>query len=328
MFRRDFLKLGLGAACGLTPDILHARTNDPIFSGWVDDAKARHRWVKGQTTPYLTQQNQQIRGTGKGKTVLLWKYLEEVTQRPLLPHLQDTGDCVSHAFGLGIDILTAVQILKGRKPERWIGKTATEIIYAGSRFEAGGGVIKYRAGSTGAWAADFVSRWGVLHRRTYLGGRYDYTTYSGSVADDLGRTGVPDALEPLCKLHPVKTVSLCRSWDECRDAVANGNLVAMCSNVGFRVRGGRDRDGFLIPGRRPWYHAMLIAGIDDSYKRPGALVINSWGSHWTYGPKRHEQPDGSFWVDASVINRALRQGDSIAMSSFVGYPRMNLSYYF
>jgi len=337
MRRRDFLKHGLGSAAGLavgsglwTPPWVQARDDDsrlPLQAGWVDDEAARVSWIKAQPKPFLSQQNTDIRGSGRGKVVLLWKYFEEVTKNPLVPHLQEIGDCVSHGFGLGIDILSAVQMLMYSKPERWVAKVATEVLYAGSRVEIGGGKVR-GDGSMGTWAGEFINKWGVLHRKRYLGGKYDYTEYSGQVARTLGRQGVPDPLEPLCRLHPVKTVSICRSWSECRDAIANGHLVAMCSSVGFKTRGGRDKDGFLTPSRRPWMHCMLIAGVDDQYKRPGGLIINSWGSNWTYGPKRHGQPEGSFWADASVIDRGLRQGDSIAMSAYLGYPRFDLDYRF
>lgn len=329
MRRRDFVKWSLGAASmGLVPwEQALAAPTGAIQGGWIDDPVARQLWVKSQALPFLTQQNQAIRESGKGQIALLYKYFEEVTKSPLIPHRQTAGDCIGHGFGLGVDILSTVQMLMHGKPERWIAKAATEIIYGGSRVEVGGGRLRRGDGSLGIWAAEFVKEWGILQRKRYMGGRYDFTEYSGTKAREMGRSGVPDELEPLCKLHPVKTVSICRTWEECRDAVANGYPVAMCSNVGFRTRGGRDKDGFLSPGRRHWNHCMLIAGIDDSYRRPGGLLINSWGT-WTYGPKRHGQPEGSFWADASVINRAMRQGDSFALSGYLGYPRIDLDYRF
>lgn len=340
MDRRDALKLILGSTYGLytglglaTPDFalgaptdLHTSSERPLFAGWVDDLEARKQFVKKHRYPFLSQHNDQIKGTGKGKKVFLWKLYEQVTGGPLVPHYQTIGDCVSHAFGLGVDVLTAVRMLMFLMPERWVAKSATEIIYAGSRVEAGGGKVM-GDGSTGAWAAEFIRSWGVLLRQAYLNGEYDFTEYSGSKARELGRrgNGVPDELEPLCKLHPVKTCSIVQSWEECRDAVANGYPVAMCSNLGFNTK--RDKDGFLRRSRRPWYHAMVILGIDDEYRRPGALIQNSWGTHWVSGPTRHGQPEGSFWCDANTIDSAMRQGDSIALSGYVGYPRVDIPDY-
>jgi hypothetical protein len=48
--------------------------------------------------------------------------------------------------------------------------------------------------------------------------------------------------------------------------------------------------------------------------------MNSWGADWISGPKRHDQPDGSFWVDADVAERMLRGQDSFAVSGYEGYP--------
>jgi len=308
------------------PSDLYTRGTSPLYTGWIDDLEARKQFVKKYRYPFLSQQSDQIKGTGKGKKVLLWKLLEQVTGAPLVPHTQTIGDCVSHAYGLGVDILTAVRIIIFQMPERWLAEAATEIIYAGARVEVGGGKVG-GDGATGVWAAEFIRSWGVLLRQSYLNGAYDFTTYNGAAARELARRGhgVPDELEPFCKLHPVKTCAIVRSWEECRDAVANGYPVAMCSKLGFNTK--RDKDGFLRRSLRPWYHSMAIIGIDDEYRRPGALVQNSWGSQWVEGPTRHGQPAGSFWCDASTIDSGLRQGDSFALSGYVGYPRVDIPDY-
>jgi len=336
MNRRDALRLMAGtvSAGGLLPAFaagapldLNTATERPLYAGWINDAAARREFVKTYRYPFLSQRMEDIKGTGKGRKVLLYKLFEQVTGRPLVPHYQTVGDCIGHAYGLGVDVLTAVRILMFGKSEEWVTKSATEIIYAGSRVEIGGGVIS-GDGSIGMWAAEFIRKYGVLLRQPYLGGKFDFTNYDGSMARDLGcrGKGVPDALEPLCKLHPVKTCALVNSWEECRDAVANGYPVAMCSNIGFTTK--RDRDGFLRRSRQPWYHSMAILGIDDEYRRPGALVQNSWGGDvWVSGPKRHDQPDGSFWCDAATIDSAMKQGDSIAISGYIGYPRVDIPDY-
>lgn len=338
MYRREMLKRLLGAAgvflaggrfsnrsySNGTPVKLQTDAFQPLHCGWIDDPFAREHFIATQPKPFLSQQYDAIRNSGEDKIVLLYKFFEEITNKPLIPHYQEIGDCVAHAFGLGVDVLTAVRILMFNQPEEWLTKCATEIIYAGSRVEASSRRLR-GDGSMGVWASKFIREWGVLLRRPYLNGKYDYTDYEGSVARKLGKSGVPDDLEPLCREHPVRTCSIVRSWEECRDAVANGYPVAMCSNIGFNTR--RDKDGFLRRSRRPWYHAMVILGIDDKYKRPGGLIQNSWGKDWVSGPTRHDQPVGSFWADASTINRALKQGDSIALSGYVGYPRINVPDY-
>lgn len=335
MNRRDAIRL-IGAAAfatisGCSPVLaapekvnflneLRLNTENPIHAGWLADKNAVTRFVQQHRRPFITQLDREIRGTGQGRVVLLWKAFEEITGRPLMPHQQTIGDCVSHGYGLGVDILTCCQIALGKKYERWVAEAATEIIYAGSRQEIGNGKLR-GDGSMGVWAADWIRKYGVILRQSYLDGKFDFTTYSGKKARELGArgVGVPDALEPLAKLHPVRTTTLVTSWEECRDAVSNGYPVIMCSNLGFRTT--RDRDGFLRRSFRPWYHAMCIIGIDDESTRPGACVMNSWGEHWVSGPTRHGQPAGSFWCDASIIDAGMKQGDSVAISSYDGYPR-------
>jgi len=492
--RREFLKLTGLSAAGLSLSGLPSfgdelsfgkeayNEDKPLYCGWIDSPKSRTRFIDGGDKPFLSQMNEQIRGTGAGKTVLLWQAMEKVLGHPLVPHNQETGDCfikdtmvtmangkqksiqditvgdyvlshlgraqrvsrvikkpysgelittackgfafditstpdhkfitrdskwvsinklntelivpkysileqdiifkehgknittaikiknktklglafdiqtkiistvekstvycldvendhsfiangyavhncVSHSFGLGVDVLTCVQMLQSLVPSVWVAPAATEIIYGGARVQIAKGKY-YGEGCDGLDAAEFVKNYGILLRQAYVDGKFNYTRYSGQVANQLGRSGVPGPLLSLCRLHPVKTISLVRTWTECRDAVANGYPIALCSNVGFSLRRGRDSEGFLAPGRAPWNHSMLLAGIDDNSKRPGGLIINSWGD-WIDGPKRLEQPIGSFWADASVIDRMVKQNDSVAISSYVGYPPQSIDY--
>jgi hypothetical protein len=342
MDRRDFLKLSgsaalislvshvnLKAADLNTPQILAFReaayNGQLIQGGWLQDPQVARYFTRDRTNPYLKQVNQEIRGTGKGQIALLWPFLEQCTGGPLVPHLQEIGDCVSHGYGLGVDILTACQIIKKNSAQRWVAPAATEIIYGGGRIEVAKQLYKkewWGDGMTGTVAAEFLVRFGALLRQTYLN-KWDFTQYDGNVARTFGQKGVPDALEPLCKVHPIGSVTLATSWEEARDCIYNGYPVTLCSSQGFNTRRGRDRDGFLAPSRNPWMHCMLLAGMDDSTDRPGGLIINSWGSTWVSGPTRHNQPAGSFWADASVIDRICKQGDSIALSCYAGYPRQD-----
>lgn len=337
MDRRNFLKMSASIAAGLgigskecfakAGDVFTSAAFDerPIEAGWVKSTTSRRVFIARRSSPFLNQLDDDIRGTGKGKVALLWPFFEQMTGHPLVPHFQEIGDCISHGFGLGVDLLTAIQILMRGAAQEWRNKVATEIIYGGSRVEIGRGQydIYFRGdGSTGHLAAEFLKNYGVLLREVYPGG-YDFREYSGDLARTLGKQGVPNELEPLCKIHPVGCVSLVQSYEEYRDCIYNGFPVALCSSQGFVTRGGRDKDGFLYPSRNPWMHCMLGAGVDDQHKRPGGLIINSWGSNWISGPKRHDQPDGSFWADAAVIDRICKQGDSIALSCYAGYPRQD-----
>jgi len=262
-----------------------------------------------------------IRDSGRGRLVLLHTALETVAGS-FRVHRQTIGDCVAHGWGLAVDVLAAVEIAVHGERERWAGETATEPIYAASRVEVGGGRLS-GDGSVGAWAAQAVTEYGTLTRSRYPGG-FNLERYSGKRAREWGRrgAGLPDALEPVARLHPVRTVSLVDSYDDARDAIANGYPVPVCSAQGFRDR--RDREGFARASGH-WSHCMCFLGVDDRGKRPGLLCVNSWGPDWISGPKRHGQPDGSFWVDADVADRMLRRDpDSYSVSGFEGYPAQSV----
>lgn len=333
MDRRSFLSLSIGA--GLTtllPKVVTAapymRANNRMF-GWNERASKDtvQQFIDSHEYPYFSQQSQQITGTGEGKVAHLWRCLEKVKGSQYEPSDQQLGDCVGQGFSLGVDVLTATQIEMGGLPEQWVAQASSEIIYAGSRVE----VAKQRDwqdGSTGHWAAEFITRWGVLLRQPYPGG-HDFSVYSGKTAKNLGYYGVPDELEPLCKLHPVKTTAIVRSYEEGRDAIFNGYPVVVCSNVGFGDSSRewvRDSQGFLRRKRAPWYHCQAILAVDDTPTRPGALVFNSWGPKWITGPVR-DQPFSTYWVDADTVTAMLSQGDSFALSSYVGYPSLSVPSY-
>lgn len=285
--------------------------------GYDYDWQEVDRFVSGLRRPVFGTSAQPLRDTGKGKVALLHKAFEAVTGEPMRPHYQTIGDCVSHGWAIGVDTLAAVEIHLAGERELWKAKTVTEPIYALSRVEVGGGRLS-GDGSIGAWAARAVSEYGTLLRQRY--DRYDLRKYSGSKARTWGRRGqgLPDKLEPIAREHPVRTVSLVTSYEDARDAIANGYPVPVCSMQGFASR--RDREGFAKATGR-WAHCMCFIGADDKHKRPGLLCINSWGGDWIRGPKRHDQPDGSFWVDADDADRMLRvDPDSYSMSGFEGYP--------
>lgn len=231
-------------------------------------------------------------------------------------------NCVAHGAAYAVDAVKAVDIYLKKDFETWVAQTATEDIYAGSRVQIGGGRLGNGDGSIGAWAARYVNEYGALARQKY--GSVDLSKYSGSRARSWGRAnaGVPAALIPYAKKHPILTVSQVTNYEQCRDLIANGYAITIASNQGFSS--ARDSEGFARP-QGSWAHQMSILAVDDEYKRPGVLVQNSWGI-WNGGPKRHDQPDGSFWVDADEIERRiLSQGDSWAFSGYEGFQPQSLN---
>ena len=237
--------------------MLFGHIPDPRFI-----AKEVDRVLSTMPAPIFYTAAQSIKDSGAGKIILLTKFLEAQLSGRFPIHTQTIGDCVSHGYGLGVDILSATQIQAGAA-ESFPGETATEIIYAGSRVEIGKGKCGAEDGSVGAWAAEFVTTYGTLLRDKYS--KLDLTTYDGQTAKKLGapKAGVPDPLEPLTREHPIKTTSLVRSYPEARDAIANGYPVPVCSTIGFespsQSRIQRDKDGF---GKR-----RVVAALHASLRR-------------------------------------------------------------
>ena len=288
--------------------------------GHVYDWRQIEATLAASPTPSFASTGREIWGSGAGKTVCLWLALERLLGT-FPTHEQTAPDCIAHGFGLAIDVLQAVEIQSGDN-ERWVAETATESIYAISRVERGKRLLGRQGGSVGAWAADAVSKWGVLQRVQY--GRYDLRQYSGDLAKEWGWDGLPDELEPKAKPFTVGVTSLVTTYEQARDAIANGYPVAVCSDQGFEDV--RDSEGFAR-AMGSWAHCMCFIGVDDNGKRPGLLCMNSWGRRWNRGPKRLGQPDGSFWVDAHIANRMLgRNPDSWSLGRYSGYKKQDLKY--
>jgi hypothetical protein len=283
--------------------------------GWIRDEKAVDAVMDNLPYPVFSDVWSPIKGSGKGKTVLLYDIIRKVNGGKFPNRKQTVGDCVSQGAAYAVDAVKAVDIYIKKDFESWVAETATEDIYAGSRIQIGGGRIN-GDGSVGAWAAKYINQYGALPRKKY--GKVDLTTYSGDRARSWGRRGkgAPSSIVKIAKEHPIEVVSRVDTYEQCRDLITNGYAVTIASMQGFSSL--RDSEGFAKP-KGNWAHQMCILGVDDAYKRPGVLVQNSWGA-WNGGPKRLNQPTGSFWVDADEIEkRILRQKDSWAFSSYVGF---------
>ncbi|ADV62565.1 hypothetical protein Isop_1985 [Isosphaera pallida ATCC 43644] len=286
---------------------------DPAESRRIAALQPRPRWETSTVSP----------DDAAGEVALWHRVFERATGSPcLLPDRQGVGDCVGWAFGLAVSLLNATSHPDHdqERPTGWPW-VATEPIYAGARVQVGGGRLGlHEDGATGAWAAHWLTQWGVLWRTDHgssASSDLDLTRYDPRRARRWGVAGTPRSLEALARQRPTRVVTQIGTYTEARAALARGYPIVVCSDVGFRDR--RDRDGFAPPQGR-WMHAMCLIGLDDDAIRPGALCQNSWGPDWISGPTRHEQPPGSFWIDANVVQRMLVQGDSWAVGDLEGFP--------
>jgi hypothetical protein len=300
--------------------------------GRIEDKRETEKLVSQLMRPLFGLAANHLQDVGKGKDVFLWKAEEAVLGHWLPPHAQTIGDCVSHGFGGALDTLRCVRIAYQGMNESFI-ETATEPLYGGSRVEIGGGRIN-GDGSIGAWALEFILKYGILVRKVY--DKLDFTKYNGRLARELGKSGIPTSLEATARESPLKEGSLITSYDQARDAIGGAKCpIPVCSNYGFEPRGGftRESNGFIKPGGT-WPHCMYFLGVTDNPKRPGLACRQSWGKNAPAGPKRvtlpHgleiDIPDGVFFIDADVCDKMLRGQDSFVLADMVGYPARDFNF--
>lgn len=292
--------------------------------GWHNDPVAVAAVQKAQPFKVFSAASSQFNtaGYGAGKRVLLYEYKYKAVggKKNVRTRRQGIGDCVSQGAAEAGDILKS--ILCVNEGQEWIAEMATEPIYALSRVEIGRGRLGSGDGSVGAWAAEACKRYGTLIRIKY--GKYDLTEYSAARAHQWGmpNAGLPDDLEPVAREHLIKTVTLVTTWSEFCDSIASGYPVTVASSQGFTKT--RDSQGFAKPWGT-WQHQMCFTASDDLSSRKGGLCQNSWGADYFSGPIAYDQPDGSFWVDKSIVESMLAAGDSWAYSDYVGFPPKKLN---
>ena len=250
------------------------------------------------------------------KDTFLYNVFRAATGRDAPKGPQGIGDCVSWGWSNLINYIQACQIEQAKKAGTVVPEyqeIATEATYAFSRVEFGNLDGSYSDGSVGAWAAAAAKNGGYLSRK-YLASKGLSPDYDKNRAKQWGAKGVPDEFEPEARLHLCKSVALVQSFDEAATFIQNGYPVAVCSDQGFSMT--RDSQGFCR-AQGTWYHCMLFMAV--RFDRPGLCCSQSWGANTPDGPLVLGQPDNTFWVDAPVVTKMLRQRDSFAGSPFDGY---------
>lgn len=283
-------------------------------SGWIDNPdyvneileQMPNKGVFGATAKNIV-------GSGKGQTVLLYKNFEKIGVPFHVINQGSVGSCVGCGTAAAVDMLKATEIALGDR-EEFNNYTAVEPIYGGARVTIGGGRLR-GDGCVVSWAIQYINQYGTLARGKY--GNVDISQYSADRCKKWGvSSGFPKSLENLSKEHLVTQFAKVSSYSEVCDSIANGYPVIFGSNLGFTNK--RDSEGFAkVSGS--WAHCQYLGACDDNNRRPAALCINSWGN-WNSGPKRFDQPDGSYWLDAEVIDRICR-GEAFSISGFDGYKK-------
>lgn len=253
--------------------------------------------------------------------IFLWDADRKVLGTVLPPKSQGSvGSCVSFGTNTAIRRTMLVEIANGEAEE--FKDIAEEVTYGGSRVEVGQNRLRGGDGSVGAWAAEFVKRWGVVARGVY--GSLDLSRYSESRCRELGDRGLSDELEGIARQHPVKSITQVGGWEEAKKSLASGYGIAICSDQGFSMR--RDAKGICRPSGS-WAHCMALDGYMIENGREYGHIENSWGPDMHTGPVGWGDPNtAGFWADAEVIDRMLRQDDSWAFSALDGFPARKINW--
>lgn len=297
---------------------LPAPPEPPVWygQGWVENPDEVARIVAAQPFPSFADTPAGKSGDELPKAVYLWDAYRKLHggQLPPVKNQGQVGSCVSFGTATAVERTMAAEIAFARRPFEY-KRLAEEVIYGGSRVEVGGGRLR-GDGSVGAWAADFVRKWGVVARGRY--GQHDLTEYSESLCRQYGSKGVPDDLEPTAREHPVQATTLVKTWVDAKKALANGYGIAICSNQGFSMT--RDSRGIAKP-QGSWAHCMALCGYHVEGNSEYGYIENSWGADAHKGPVGWGNPStAGFWAESSVVERMLKQGDSWAFSSLKGFP--------
>ena len=299
----------------LTPDDLYRLYREGM-PGTLWEEHVFEELIESSKYAYFKDGAKKIKNSGKGKLSTPFRSALSFDKNCYIER-QTTGDCVSHSTRNAVDVTRAVEMHVEGEPESWIARGATEAIY-GCRGHGGQGM-------SCSHAATFVSQsGGVLVRKNYPGVA-DFSKYNGSMGARWGSRGLPDKVIDEAEKHKIKTVSLVKTVEEARDALANGYGLSVCSGYGFSNK--RDSKGFARKSGG-WNHAMAWTACDDTGNEPAFLVQNSWGKFNSGGhPEWGPIPDGSFLIHADVAAGMLRGNGAYAFSSFNGFPPQELPDY-
>jgi len=251
---------------------------------------------------------------------------------------QTTGDCVSHAGKNAGLVLMGVEIEIGQpdevtgKAEGWPvvtaeaeaqGVVACENIY-GARGWRGQGA------NCSTLQQYVTSEGGIMLRQNYPELGIDFTRYDASIGIRWGGSGVPSDVTAEGAKHRIRAGTNCQNHEVCRDYLANGYPIWVCSGLGWSS--SRDENGY---SRRSgsWSHSWIVMGYDDrpetkqKYGFPLFLYNHDW-DRWNSGGRRimgttEDIPEGSFWADARLLDSC----DCTAMSNFNGFPARMLPNY-
>lgn len=296
------------------------------YTGWVDDQEAVSAVLDTLQHPTLADTPiGDIPIQELPKTVQLWKFCPKAIGQNTLKveNQSNLGSCVGFGSCRAVEYSYIVEIANG-DPEQF-KYLSRAIMYAGSRCEVNGGKSPFRGdGSIGAWAAKFATKWGVLDQGVYAG--YNLADYNIPQIRTWAATGIPDAIEPYIKQHPISDATLVATNEDAMRALSNGHAIAVCSNQGFNTK--RSANGICAPSGR-WSHCMMISGYIHIKDVLYFYIENSWGDYMGAGNTPIGEPNnGTFLAKGDVVASMLAQKDSFAFAGVMGFERKDIDWNF
>jgi hypothetical protein len=302
------------------PDESSIKESDiPGLCGWAGEETAQDAFqeLKGHFVPFVIwDTHNQAEAVPQDRRSVLWTASNKVLGKHLPTFRQEIGDCVSMGAANAVNYLTCVQMAAGENIK--FRPAFQPWIYGTSRVLVGRNRLGCSSdGSVGAWAAAAVEQYGIL-----FSDESGVPPYSGSVAKQWGcKKPAFEKFMPIADDFQVRSIAQVTTFEQVRDALVNGYPVTVASNQGFQMKGRADGGKLWGVPSGSWAHQMCFIGYDPE-PRPCVYCINSWGEN-AHGKPVDDAPPGGFWVDAKTVARMVKQGDSFAYSSFVGFPENN-----
>lgn len=287
--------------------------------------------VNGQE---LSEQNG-LTGSGEGRLILPFTFIEKHFPGCLPGAGQQVGDCVSHGAKNACLTTMACDIESG-KPDEESGLVEGVPIIDPLGIAQGAlsteAIYWWRGYNGHGWSCDVAAQVCCTNSGLWLRNDYpelgiDLRKYSGSLASKYGRQAPPDAIRDYGKKHLIRTSTRLTSREQRRDFLANGYGIFHCGGEGWSS--SRDENGFSRQVGR-WSHAMATIAFDDrqiikdKYGESLELIQNSWAKFNSGGRKILGTdiliPEGSFWARSSDVSRR----STFSFSGAMGWPARRL----
>lgn len=249
-----------------------------------------------------------LSGSGAGKLWLPYLAVDKLYEGALPGGAQKRGDCVTWSTRTTALTSYCASLVYGKNEQKNAAPTLTKEAIKNGVFSTES-FYWFRGYDGDGWtctaAADVaMKQGGMVLRQKYDNLGIDLTTYSPQMAGKWGRNPPPGEVRQMTSQYLIKNATVCTSWEQVRDMLANGYAVSTC---GIEAWGDtRDENGVCSRSSRSWAHAIAGIAVDDrpeihaKYGCGLLLLCNSWGEYMTGSRKvfgtDKEIPPGSFWT--------------------------------